>query len=64
MVLSALAVATAEHSMTTTYDTTDVYNEKNQYVIHFNSCLSTDLELHFHIIPNDKNQLMTLTVEE
>lgn len=63
-VVSALVVATAQCSMTTTYNTIDVYGGKNQYLTHFASCPNTDLELHFQLIPDHKNQLITLTVEE
>ena len=62
-IISALVVAEANCSMTTTYDTFDVYND-NKYIDHFRSSYSTDIELHFRTIPDTKGQIATFEIED
>jgi hypothetical protein len=57
-------VATANHSLTTTYDTVSVCGGSSQCLTNFQSAVNAELELHFKLIPDSKNQLMVLTMEE
>ena len=63
-VISTLVTAEGNCSLTTTYDTVDVYNGNNQYMTHFLSSQSTDLELHFRAIPDAKGSTLTVEVED
>lgn len=63
-VMSTLVTAEGNCSLTTTYDTVDVYGSKNQYMTHFLSSQSTDLELHFRVIPDAKGSMLTIEAED
>lgn len=62
-IISALVTAEANCSMTTTYDTFDVY-DGNKYRDHIISSYSTDIELHFRAIPDAKGRIVTFEIED
>ncbi len=64
VIVSALMVAEASPSLTTTYDTVNACGKSGQFLTQFHSAVNAELELHFQLIPDSKNQLMVLTVEE
>ena len=64
VITSALVVAKANCSLTTTYDTVYACGGSSQYLTSFCSVADSELELHFKLIPDKKDQLVTFTIEE